>query len=66
MVKKTNKILAAILIVLGIIMLFPIYILFMVSFRNEKTVFCRITDHIISFFWQYKISDNTGFSCCNR
>lgn len=39
MVKKTNKILAAILIVLGIIMLFPIYILFMVSFRNEKTVF---------------------------
>ena len=64
MVKKTNKILAAILIVLGIIMLFPIYILFMVSFR--KNCFCRITDHIISFFWQYKISDNTGFSCCNR
>lgn len=36
MLKKTNKILTAVLIVLGIIMLFPIYILFMVSFRNEK------------------------------
>lgn len=50
MKKKTNNILAVILIVLGIVMLFPIYILFMVSFRNEKTVFCRITDHSISFF----------------
>ena len=39
MKKKTNNILAVILIVLGIVMLFPIYILFMVSFRNEKTVF---------------------------
>lgn len=39
MKKKTNNILAVILIILGIVMLFPIYILFMVSFRNEKTVF---------------------------
>ena len=32
MKKKTNNILAVILIILGIVMLFPIYILFMVSF----------------------------------
>ena len=42
MKKKTNNILAVILIILGIVMLFPIYILFTVSFRNEKTVFVEM------------------------
>ena len=64
MKKKTNNILAVILIVLGIVMLFPIYILFMVSFRNEKTVF---VGSLITASPSFdKISDNTGFSCCNR
>ena len=36
---KKNRALSVVLIFLGIIMLFPIYILFMVSFRNEHTIF---------------------------
>ena len=36
---KKNRALSVVLIFLGIVMLFPIYILFMVSFRNEHTIF---------------------------
>ena len=67
MKKKTNNILAVILIILGIVMLFPIYILFMVSFRNEKICFCRY--HMITAspsFESIKSAITTGFSCCNR
>ena len=38
MKKKTNNILAVILIVLGIVMLFPIYILFMVRFMINNSI----------------------------
>lgn len=39
MKKRRNICLATALVLLGIVMLFPIYILFMVSFRNEHTIF---------------------------
>ncbi|MDD3138589.1 MAG: carbohydrate ABC transporter permease [Lachnospiraceae bacterium] len=39
MKNEKNIILTIVLFIIGIIMLFPIYILFMVSFRNESTVF---------------------------
>lgn len=39
MSKKQNKVLTVLLVSAGIGMLFPIYILFMVSLRNEKTIF---------------------------
>ena len=38
MKKKTNNILAVILIILGIVMLFPIYILFMVRFMINNSI----------------------------
>ncbi len=61
--KGKNIILTVLLCTMGILMLFPIYILFMVSFRDETTVFSSSLVTLNPTFNSISKSINSDFLC---